>query len=242
MNKKHQGYELNAASLFRSHQAAILSTVSKKHQKCPFGSLITYATGHDRSLYLYASDIAEHTKNLHSDSQACVTVCKLIVDSDPQNSPRLSLMGTFSQVVDQQLETCRQRFTKFLPESRKYADMHDFNFYQFSISKVRWIGGFGQIGWLDTTHWQSQSIRWSDAESAMIEHMNEDHSNVIYSSLRGQHGITDCDALMLALCADGYYIQSNAKVYFIPFEKPQYDASGCRAALVTLAHRYRDFE
>ena len=27
--------------------------------------------------------------------------------------------------------------------------MHDFKFYQLTIKHARWIGGFGQIAWLD---------------------------------------------------------------------------------------------
>lgn len=242
MNKRHRAYQLNAVALFRSHQAAILSTMSPGPQQCPFGSLITYASGQDRTLYMYASDIAEHTKNLRNNHRACVTVCQLIADGDPQNSARLSLMGEFTQVSDQHLEACRQRFTRFLPASRKYADMHDFNFYRFAIDKVRWIGGFGEVAWLDTEHWRTPSIEWAAAESAIVAHVNEDHRNVIYSSLRGHHSITDPEANMLALCTDGYYIQSHDKLYFIPFEEPQYDANGCRQALIHLANHYRQFE
>ena len=66
MNKKLQKYDLQAAELFRSSNEAILSTVSKKFDGFPFGSYITYVTGRNRCIYLYASDIAEHTKNLKS--------------------------------------------------------------------------------------------------------------------------------------------------------------------------------
>jgi hypothetical protein len=47
---------------------------------------------------------------------------------------------------------------------------------------------------------------------------------------------------MLALCTDDYYIQSHDKLYFIPFEEPQYDANGCRQALIHKANYYRQFE
>ena len=74
MNKKLQKYDLQAAELFRSSNEAILSTVSKKFDGFPFGSYITYVTGRNRSIYLYASDIAEHTKNLKTRSLVKYTI------------------------------------------------------------------------------------------------------------------------------------------------------------------------
>ena len=64
MNDKFKTYEANAVNLFRTSSAAILSTVSKKHDGYPFGSFITYVSSRNRNIFLYASDIAEHTKNL----------------------------------------------------------------------------------------------------------------------------------------------------------------------------------
>ena len=54
-------YENEAVNLMRSNNIAILSTLSKKFEEFPFGSFITYVTDQNRSFYIYASDIAEHT-------------------------------------------------------------------------------------------------------------------------------------------------------------------------------------
>ena len=85
MNRKLQKYDLQAAELFRSSNEAILSTVSKKFEGFPFGSYITYVTGRNRSIYLYASDIAEHTKNLKNNPKACITVSKSKDGEDERN-------------------------------------------------------------------------------------------------------------------------------------------------------------
>ena len=148
MNKKLQKYDLQAAELFRSSNEAILSTVSKKFDGFPFGSYITYVTGRNRSIYLYASDIAEHTKNLKNNSKACITVSRSKDDEDKQNSARLTIMGNLTEVSKDELEDCQQRFQKFLPESKTYSQMHDFKFYELRTENIRWIGGFGEIAWL----------------------------------------------------------------------------------------------
>ena len=60
---KRKKYERDAVKLFRSNNSGILSTMSKKYQGYPFGSFITYVSGKNRTLFVYTSDIAQHTIN-----------------------------------------------------------------------------------------------------------------------------------------------------------------------------------
>ena len=53
----------------------------------------------------------------------------------------------------------------------------------------------------------------------VIEHMNQDHSNTIVSTLYAQFGIKDAKALMVELRIDGYFVVSNGQQYFLTFEK-----------------------
>jgi len=148
MSKKESrisSYEFNAVKLFRSCDSAILSTVSVKHDGYPFGSFVTYMSGDCRTVYLYLSDIAQHTKNLKNNSKSCLTIIKM--DSDKQNSERLTLLGDLKPVEKNKIEECASKYHEFFPKSREYAKMHGFNFYQFEISSCRWIGGFGKIAW-----------------------------------------------------------------------------------------------
>ena len=98
---------------------------------------------------------------------------------------------------------------KFLPKSAAYSLMHGFNFYKLSIIKARWIGGFGEIAWLDTTNWISQIPKWAKNEQSMIDHMNQDHKNVVISALHKNFSIKDKKAEIFSMCTDGYYITSN---------------------------------
>ena len=40
-------------------------------------------------------------------------------------------------------------------------------FIAFIFLKVRWIGGFGQIGWLKNDNWLGLDINWQKKESSM---------------------------------------------------------------------------
>ena len=239
---KRKKYELDAVHLYRTTNAAILSTMSNKYEGYPFGSFITYVSDRNRTLFMYTSDIAQHTKNLKSNPKACVTLFKLDTDYDKQNSSRLTLMGDLKTVSNEELDDCQDRFIKFLPESKKYSSMHDFKFYKLVISRVRWIGGFGDIAWLNPKNWNDEKPKWSKNETMMIDHMNEDHSNVVQSALNAQYGIKDKKAQMIALTIDGYYISSKENIYFINFDKPILKALDYRKILVKQAKEYRSYE
>ena len=239
---KRKKYELEAVNLYRSTNAAILSTMSKKYEGYPFGSFITYVSDKNRTLLMYTSDIAQHTKNLKTNSKACVTLFKLDTEYDKQNSSRLTLMGDLKDVPVDDLDECQERFIKFLPESKKYSSMHDFKFYKLEISRIRWIGGFGDIAWLNPKNWQDDLPRWAKNEKMMIDHMNDDHANVLQSALHAQHGIKDKKVNMIALSIDGYYVESKEDIYFISFEAPVFKPLDYRKVLVKQAKDYRSFE
>lgn len=242
MKTKLIEFEHDATKLLRSTSSGILSTISKAYKGYPFGSYVTYITGPDRSIYIYASTLAQHTKNLFQDSKACLTLSREKINDDKQNSQRLTLMGDLQPMNEDNKEYIKERFHKFLPESKKYSRMHDFDFYKLSLLKIRWIGGFGEIAWLKNNNWKPVDPKWLSKERDMIDHMNEDHSNVIYSSLKAQHGKGDKNAKMIALCIDGYFIESKNEIFFINFEDICLNAKSYRDMLINQAKQYRKFE
>jgi len=233
-------YEKLAINLMRNCREGVLSTVSKKYEGYPFGSFVTFISGADRSIIFYASDIAQHTINLKNNSKACITLFNLN-EGDKQDSARLSLMGDVKK-IDKDVEEISRQFIEFFPESSQYSNMHDFNFYSLNISQVRWIGGFGKIAWLSSTNWNPIRPKWLKQEKSMIEHMNEDHSNSIVSTLNAKLGIKDKHAKMLRLTMDGYYVSSKNKIYFLDFNLPCFTVNQYRDKLVEQAKEYRDFE
>lgn len=242
MENYNKNHEKDAVSFFRSDKTAILSTISKKHDGYPFGSFVTYVTGWDRTVFLYLSDLADHTKNLKKDHKSCITLLKKNKNGDVQNSVRLTLMGDLEKVPKTINEKCKERFQNIFPESKAYAQMHDFNFYQISVNQARWIGGFGKISWLDPKNWMNAPVEWFDSEKKMIDHMNDDHLNTIQSALHAEHGIKDQEAVMLGLSIDGYYVRSKGGVFFINFDYPVFSSKDYRNILIELSKKYRPYE
>jgi len=235
-------YEHDAMSLLRSSNSALLSTISVSKKDYPFGSYVSYISGRDRSIYLYLSDIAEHTKNLKNNPKSCITITREKTSGDKQESERLSLIGNLHQVDDEKIDFCKERYYTFFKNSEKYAEFHSFNFYQFAINDIRWIGGFGKIGWLNKKNWTTQNIKWSSKEMNIIKHMNSDHQNTIISSLKATHNIKESDPRIIFLTIDGYYVQGKSNIYFIPLNQVCHTSSEYREELIKLAKENKKHE
>jgi heme oxygenase (biliverdin-IX-beta and delta-forming) len=61
-----------ARQMLRAYRYGALSTLSKKFNGCPFGSITPYFVDHDGSLLVLISTLAEHTKNIQLDPHVSV--------------------------------------------------------------------------------------------------------------------------------------------------------------------------
>ena len=164
--------ELNAVKLLRESNIGILSTNSAKFENYPFGSLVSYSTSRSRSIYLYISTLAQHTKNIKNSNKVCLTIANVNNSGDKQDSPRLSLLGKVDLVEGDEIKYCEQSYYSLIPNSINYKKMHDFSFYKISIDSIRWIGGFGEISWLKKDNWLELIPDWKERENMIIDHMN----------------------------------------------------------------------
>ena len=41
------------------------------------------------------------------------------------------------------------------PSASAYLAMRDFGFWRFEVEAVRYVGGFGRMGWIDAAGWAS---------------------------------------------------------------------------------------
>ena len=82
----------------------------------------------------------------------------------------------------------------------------------------------------------------SKASYRIIEHMNDDHSNSIVSTLNAQHGIMDESAKMEKLEVNGYFASSNGKFYFLEFENVCNAPEEYKTERIKHAKKYRNYE
>ena len=113
MNKRQEEYEKHAIDLLRNSSEGVLSTISVRNEGYPFGSFVTYITDVDRSVIIYASNIAQHTINLKESSKSCLTLFKIDDDLDKQNSSRMTLLGDLQSMTEKEIDETRARFEEF---------------------------------------------------------------------------------------------------------------------------------
>ena len=174
-NKEKSG---NAArSLMMSEYQGILSTLSVEAQGYPFGSVTPYCFDRQGRPVILISRIAQHTKNILADPKVSLIVMERDVD-DIQANGRVTYLGEAKQIAPDDTDTM-ERYYRFFPDARDYHKTHDFDFYRLEFYRVRFIGGFGKIYWVEQNAFLKQNPFSADEETRAIEHMNRDHADSI---------------------------------------------------------------
>ena len=160
--------------MLRSALTGSLATISKSNGG-PYASLITCATTPEGNPIFLLSDLAVHTQNLKENPRAALLIDGTGVREDALTGNRVTLMGEVTLSEDQTVKT---RFLSRHPYASFYAGFQDFGFYVLQVESAHFIGGFGRIidiPFDDIAISVSDAQALIDAESSIIEHMNEDH-------------------------------------------------------------------
>ena len=125
----------------------MLSTNSLRHPGYPFGSIVPYAFSTDGICSIMISDMAEHYKNLKGDPHASLFVAEAKGHEDPQAHARATILLQFqAEPPDSPL---RKAFLEKHPDTIDHSIVHSFHLFAAKIFKVRWIAGFGEMGWVE---------------------------------------------------------------------------------------------
>src|SRR5271163_4135658 len=119
-----------AKGLLRSTRAGALATLDRNTGH-PFASLVNVATDSDGSPLILISKLSTHTANLEVDGRASLLLAAT-GKGDPLAYPRLTLLGSFTQLSrdDAQEPRVRRRFLARHPKSELYAGFADFSLWR----------------------------------------------------------------------------------------------------------------
>ncbi|MEW9797290.1 HugZ family pyridoxamine 5'-phosphate oxidase [Alteromonas sp. CYL-A6] len=229
-----------AKLLLRQSDTGVISTISKNLQGYPFGSVTPFISDSQGNIYLYISDIAQHAKNMQADSRMSLTVFRQGEHGDQNEQARVTLVGDGNIVDGDKHDEVLARYIRRYPDAKSYEQAHDFNIWKITVKRIRYIGGFGKIFWLEQQEWVADEAPWdAQAESGIIEHMNDDHQDAMTLILRQATGILDEQVVMSGILADGCYLYSQGKNHFIPFNEVCRAPGDARKALVALTQAAR---
>jgi hypothetical protein len=131
-------------------QTGVLSTHSAFCAGYPFGSAAPFAPSPDGGVLFWFSELAEHTRNVRVDPRACLYV----VDDGAQEREgaagvaRVALLGTVTPVDAGSQAEAESIYRARFPPLGAGPGLGGFSYWRLNIERVRWIAGFGRMGWL----------------------------------------------------------------------------------------------
>jgi putative heme iron utilization protein len=218
-----------ARQMLRSHRYGALSTLSKKFDGYPFGSITPYLVDHNGGLIILISTLAEHTKNILNNPRV-----SLITHN--QNAPHIQTQGRVTVLGDAQLIADREqtgaRYLRYFPEAEGYFGMHDFSFYRIMPIAIRYIGGFGKIHWADLADYSPQEFEaYAQHETQILATLNTRQKNTLKEILKQQFGVSEPEALVIGLDCDGLDLRSGEQVWRLDFANELSDPGQALQAL-----------
>jgi heme iron utilization protein len=155
------------APLHLLHTAATgtLATHARQPEGFPYPSVLPFAPDPQHRPTILVSRLAEHTHNLHADPRAGFLAVDA-PDGDVLNGQRVTLLGRF-EPVDSSPEIV-QRYLRYHPDAERYLVLGDFTFWVMTLERLRYIGGFGAMGWLSGAELDPLPPLATDEENSLI--------------------------------------------------------------------------
>lgn len=223
---------LIARRLLNNQSVGVLSTHSIDVEGYPFGSIAPYALNYDSEPTILISDLAQHTHNIKRNDKVSLTIFDQCVD-EPQSNARLTWIGD-AELIDPGETEIRERYLRYFPSAESYFKTHDFSFYRIRLKRARFIGGFGQIFWIEP---DSMLIKnpFRETEKGIVEHMNRDHQKALahYCELLGRQPTES--AKMTGIDSEGFDMLADKRKLRIDFDSPIDTVEDARDRLIKLA-------
>jgi len=124
-----------------------LATHSREPHDFPYPTALPFAPTARHLPMLLISHLAEHTRNLHADARAGFLVAHP-ADGGVLDGQRLTMLGSFAPASPEEGAELARRYLRYHPDAARYLELGDFSFWVMSVERMRYIGGFGAMGWL----------------------------------------------------------------------------------------------
>ncbi len=187
---------------------ATLSSLSRKREGFPFGSLMPYSLDAAGRPIFLISNMAMHTQNLRADSRASLFVAQPALDGDPLGAARATLIGNAEPVPGSDLASVREIYVMTHKNSQYWVDFTDFGFFRLEPLDIYYVGGFGVMGWVEAREYQEASPDpLATSAAGIIAHMNADHVDAMILLAQTHAGIEATEASMTSVDRLGFYLR-----------------------------------
>ena len=185
-----------------------LSTLSRKQQGFPFGSVMPYGLDDHANPIFLISTMAMHTHNVQADPRSSLLVTQLDSVGDPLGASRVTLIGNVVPVPKAEVAEARKLYLARYADSKYWVDFDDFAFYRMNVVDVYYVGGFGVMGWVSASEYYSgHPDPLADSAIGIIQHMNTDHRDALILLARAVAGIEAQEVAMTSVDRLGFHVR-----------------------------------
>jgi len=115
----------------------------------PFVTSVPLALDAAHRPWLLMSELAEHCRNVRADGRVSLLLQQPA--DEVLASARMTLLGDLLPATPD--AATQQRLLRYCPQFADYLALGDFHFFRLQPRRVRFIGGFGRMGWVDASDW-----------------------------------------------------------------------------------------
>ncbi len=228
----------NARALLLEQKYGVLSTHSVAVPGYPFGSVTPYCLDRGGHPIILISTIAQHTKNIIANPKVSLTIMEDERD-DVQAHGRLTYLADAVRIKEQS-EDISDRYYRYFPASLGYHETHDFSFYRLEPVRIRFIGGFGEIYWIEPADFTRANPFSTKEELRIVDHMNADHQAALkhYCRRFKNMNLDDHQTIeMIGIDGEGFDVLVDQRMVRFSFEQPVTNLEVARQALVAMAQQ-----
>ena len=140
-----------------------------------------------------------------------------------------------AKVINEESESvlAKELYTKYFPESKRYFEAHDFNFYKLSPVRIRYIQGFGKINWIEGKDFGPVLPKWWDNKQKIIDHMNNDHQSAL-NKYRDQILEVKGEVSLFDVSVEGFHLKVDDTIHYISFSRPCLEENSVREEFIWL--------
>lgn len=150
-------------------ESGVLSTVSKKLEGYPFGSVMPYSMDAAGRPVILISAMAVHAQNLAGDPRSSLLIqAPPSAEGEGLGAARLTLLGKSLKLSQVEARDARPGYLAAHPDARYWVDYADFGFFRLEVEAAYYVGGFGVMGWVEAAEYLAAGPDPLASESSVL--------------------------------------------------------------------------
>lgn len=229
----------DARALLAREKSATLCTLHAGLDGWPFGSVVPYAVLPSGDPVVFLSDIAEHTKNLEKDPRAALFLADPDARERPQTGARMSMQVRARRPAGAEEQAAEEAYFARFPASAAMRGTHGFLVWVLEVDRIRWIAGFGSMGWIARGEWTGGADPLAAHAAGIVEHMNRDHADAVVDLVAHLAGVKAKTARVVGMDRGGFDVEATdaagaAHAVRLPFDAPVASPNDVRKVVMAM--------